>query len=166
MVRTRKYWKRPWNEYSWQQQVFVLGLLASPLLAYYNKDEEFREVFDHWYENGGQELYYLLQDRVLADRQHFVSDEDIADEQEQLVIEHEMARERSVDYLISQEPPKPLELATSSRMRQIVFPWDWPTVKAFLLYPWRPVDLPPSSSPSESESTSDQSSSSSSSATA
>jgi hypothetical protein len=23
MVRTKKYWKRPWNDYSWKQQVFI-----------------------------------------------------------------------------------------------------------------------------------------------
>jgi hypothetical protein len=69
-----------------------------------------------------------------------------------------------VDYLIAQEPPKPLELATANRVREIVFPWDWPTVKAFLLYPWRPVenDPPPPSSSSSDQPTSSTSSSSSS----
>lgn len=162
MVRTKKYWKRPWNDYSWKQQVFVLGVLASPLYAYYQKDEEFREVVDYWYENGGQELYYLFQEHVLADRQSFVSDEDIVDEREQIATDREMAQEKVVDYLIAQEPPKPLELATANRVREIVFPWDWPTVKAFLLYPWRPVenDLPP---PPPSSSSSDQPTSSTSS---
>jgi len=49
VVRTKKYWRRPWNDYSWKQQVLVLGVLASPLYAYYQKDEEFREVVDYWY---------------------------------------------------------------------------------------------------------------------
>lgn len=154
-------------------------------------------VHDPRCENAGQEVLYAIQNHLMADKDRFVSEEELAEQEEELSIKRELEQERvspvcficglrrvssvdslltshllhpfcspsyplpsgrhpqQVDLLLARDPPKPLELASAKRIKDIVFPWDWPTVKWFLLYPWRPVESdPPPSRPSDGASSS------------